>query len=132
MMVLDASVMVAALTDTGSEGVWARALVGTAPLAAPHHMPCEVANVLHRHEAARLLSAEVTAYAHGELLALPVALNPYAPCAERAWELRANVTTHDAWYVALAELLDAPLATLDRSRSRASGPRCTFVLPTTA
>lgn len=62
MMVLDASVMVAALTGTGSEGVWARALVGTAPLAAP-----------------------------------PVALYPYAPCAERAWELRANVTTHDAW-----------------------------------
>lgn len=97
MMVLDASVMVAALTGTGSEGVWARALVGTAPLAAP-----------------------------------PVTLYPYAPCAVRAWELRANVTTHDAWYVALAELLDAPLATLDRSLSRASGPRCTFVLPTTA
>ena len=32
--------------------------------------------MLRRHEAARLLSAKATAFAHGELLALPVALYP--------------------------------------------------------
>lgn len=56
-------------------------------------------------------------------------LYPYSTCAERVWELRADVTTYTAWYVAVAELLDAPLATLDLPLSRAPGPRCDFVLP---
>ncbi len=32
-------------------------------------------------------------------------------------------------YVALAEALDLPLATLDRELARASGPTCRFILP---
>ena len=129
MIVVDASMVFAALTGVGEDATWAESVLASSDLGAPHHMPGEVANVLRRHELARLLSPEVTAFAHAELLALPVALYPYAPCAERAWALRSNVTTPDAWYVALAELLDAPLATLDRPLSRASGPRCGFVLP---
>ncbi len=35
---------------------------------------------------------------------------PFGPCAERIWELRNTITAYDAWYVAVAELLDAPLA----------------------
>jgi len=35
----------------------------------------------------------------------------------------------DACYVALAELLDAPLITLDRRLAQAPGPRCGFVTP---
>jgi predicted nucleic acid-binding protein len=43
--------------------------------------------------------------------------------------LRFNVSSYDAWYIALAEQLDAPLATLDRRLSAADGPRCRFLLP---
>ena len=45
--------------------------------------------------------------------------------AERAWELRENVSFYDALYVALAEALEAPLVTLDaRLAGRpASAPR---------
>ena len=43
--------------------------------------------------------------------------------------LRENVTSYDAWYVALAEALDCPLVTLDRRLSRASGPTCEFITP---
>ena len=39
----------------------------------------------------------------------------------RAFELRANVTTHDTCYIALAEALDWPLCTIDRRRAHASG-----------
>ena len=39
------------------------------------------------------------------------------------------VTCYDASYVALAELLDAPLVTLDRRVARAHGPRCAFLTP---
>jgi predicted nucleic acid-binding protein len=49
--------------------------------------------------------------------------------AERIWELRGAVTAHDGWYVALAESLKAPLATLDDRRTRAPGPRCSFIGP---
>jgi predicted nucleic acid-binding protein len=39
------------------------------------------------------------------------------------------VTTYDAWYVALAETLDAPLANLDLKLIRAAGVRCQIVFP---
>ena len=45
------------------------------------------------------------------------------------WELRHTVTPFDAWYAALAEELDVPLATLDARLVRASGPRCPYVTP---
>ncbi|GAB4198893.1 MAG: hypothetical protein OHK0013_08590 [Sandaracinaceae bacterium] len=42
------------------------------------------------------------------------------------WALRASLTAYDACYVALAEALSCPLATLDTRLARASGPRCRF------
>ncbi|HVR95858.1 MAG TPA: type II toxin-antitoxin system VapC family toxin [Thermoanaerobaculia bacterium] len=64
-----------------------------------------------------------------DLLQLDLELVPFTPFAERVWELRANVTSYDAWYVAVAEQFDLPLATLDRHLARATGPRCRFLLP---
>jgi predicted nucleic acid-binding protein len=64
-----------------------------------------------------------------DLLDLRVDLFLCAPFASRVWELRANVTAYDAWYVALAESLGAKLATLDTRLSRAAGPRCSFQTP---
>ena len=110
-------------------GRWAEEVLLADALTAPHLMPVEVANILRRAAMAGDISPDVAALAHGDLLQLRVGLYPYAPCAQRAWELRENVTLYDAWYVALAELLDARLATLDERLSRASGPRCGFVLP---
>ena len=54
---------------------------------------------------------------------------PYEPFADRVGQLRETVTGYDAWYIALAEALDAPLATLDLRLSRASGPTCQFYMP---
>jgi predicted nucleic acid-binding protein len=54
---------------------------------------------------------------------------PHRLLASRAWELRDTVTYYDASYVALAELLDAPLVTLDRRLAQAPGPRCAFLTP---
>ena len=46
--VLDASVVVAALIDTGPDGHWAEAELLGVPLAAPHLLPVEVASILRR------------------------------------------------------------------------------------
>lgn len=49
---------------------------------------------------------------------------PTGPLMVRAYELRANVTPHDAAYVALAESLGYTLLTADARLSRAPGIRC--------
>jgi predicted nucleic acid-binding protein len=129
MQVVDASVVVAALVDSGPDGQWSEHELGTEPLAAPHLLLVEVANILRRAARTRQISEDVAALAHLDLVQLRVELFPYELVAARVWELRSNVTAYDAWYVALAEMLDAPLATLDRKLSRASGPRCVFKVP---
>jgi predicted nucleic acid-binding protein len=127
--VVDASVVVAALIDDGPVGRWAEELVVSTPLAAPHLMPVEAANILRRAALAGDVSDDIATLAHADLLALAVELFPYDVLAERIWELRGAVTAYDGWYVALAESLQAPLATLDDRLTRAPGPRCSFIGP---
>lgn len=128
-LIVDASVVVAALVDSGLDGEWAAGVMEGQSLAAPHHMPIESANILRRAALAGHLSSDTASLAHGDLLALRIDLFPFAPLADRCWQLRENVTTYDAAYVALAEQLDAPLATLDLRLAAAPGPSCTFATP---
>lgn len=128
-IVVDASAVVAALVDGGSTGAWAASELGGGPLAAPHLMPVEATNILRRAVLTGDLSADTAALAHDDLVQLRIELFPYEPFAPRVWELRANVTAYDAWYVALAEVLGGPLVTLDLRLARAPGPRCDFRLP---
>jgi predicted nucleic acid-binding protein len=120
--VVDASVVVAALVDDGPAGRWAETLVAGQSLAAPHLMAVEAANILRRAALAGDLSDDIASLAHADLVALPPNCFPYEPFAARVWELRGAVTTYDAWYVALAESLAVPLATLDGRLSRAPAP----------
>ena len=90
-------------------------------------MTFEAANIIRRHELAGLIDPAQAAQAHTDLLDLPVEQWPYEALADRAWELRPNLTSYDAGYMALAELLDAPLVTLDRGIAKAPGARCSVV-----
>lgn len=128
-LVVDASMVVAALVDSGSSGIWAEALLARENLAAPHLMPVEVANILRRSALFGDITSDIAALAHNDLLDLQVELFPYHPFAERVWQLRENFTAYDACYIALAEMLDAPLATLDHKLVRSDGSCCTFVTP---
>lgn len=127
--VVDASVLVALATDSGPEGAWAEDLVSRGNLVAPDLALAEATNILRRLELAGEIERSQAAAAARDLLRLDVALVPFAPFAERIWELRHNLTSYDAWYVAAAEELDLPVATLDRRLTTASGPRCRFLLP---
>ncbi len=125
--VVDASVVVAALVDLGPEGVWSEQTVAEGSLIAPELVLVEASNVLRRLERSREISEIEAALANASLLRLELELFPFAPFAERVWELRKNLTCYDAWYVAMAEAFECPLVTLDRKLSRASGPMCEIV-----
>jgi predicted nucleic acid-binding protein len=132
VVVVDASVVVAGLVDSGPDGRWAERVLAAGHLAAPHLLPSEVANILRRAALVGKISADAASFAHADLLALRVDLFPYAPFADRIWDLRGNVTCYDAWYVALAEHLGCPLATLDGRLARAPGLRCAVEQPASA
>jgi predicted nucleic acid-binding protein len=128
-VVVDASVLVAFTSDAGEAGDWSDGVVADGDLVAPHLVLAEATNVLRRLELAGRLSRLEAGAAVRDLQLLDLQLVPFAPFAERVWELRQNVTSYDAWYVALAEELDLPLATLDHRLAEADGPRCRFLLP---
>lgn len=128
-LVVDASLVVSALIDSGETGKWAEAQLLAGELSAPHLMPVEAANILRWAAAKGDITADVASMAHADLLDLQVELFPYAPFSARIWELRDNATCYDAWYIALAEFLGSSVATLDRRMARAPGPRCSFRTP---
>ena len=127
--VVDASALVAALIDSGPVGQWAEGLVFGGDLAGPHLLPVETANVLRRATAGGDVSDDIATLAHADLLDLQIELFPYRMFADRVWELRHNLSSYDAWYVALAEALEAPLVTADRRLFNAPGPQCEIIIP---
>ena len=126
-LVVDASMVVAALADSGTDGRWAEVLLASDSLAAPHLLTAEASNILRRSALAGVLSPEQASLAYADLLDLRVELFPHAPFVSRIWELREDMTCYDAWYVAIAETLSAPLATLDTRLANAPGPHCRFL-----
>lgn len=128
-IVCDASVVVAMLLDSGSDGEWATERMAGADLFAPTLLLYECANIIRRQELSQTISVDQAAQAHADLLDLPVDLWPYETLSNRAWELRTKLTSYDAAYVALAELLPAPLVTLDRRIRQAPGITCPVAVP---
>lgn len=130
-VVCDASAIVMVLLDSGEDGAWLARRLAEAELYAPTLLPFECSNVIRRHEVGGLISSDQAAQAHADLFDLPMELFPYESVAQRVWQLRQNLTSYDAAYVALAEALDAPLVTLDRRLSEAPGINCRVEVPST-
>lgn len=126
----DASILVSMLVDGGPAGQWATsALAAASDILAPHLALFEAANILRRHQLAELVTAEQAAQAHVDLLELPMDLWPYELLAPRTWQLRSNLSVYDGSYVALAEMTDTPLATLDARIAGAPGVSCVVASP---
>jgi predicted nucleic acid-binding protein len=105
--------------------MWAEKLLASGQLHAPELVLAEALNMLRRLERA-------TPEAHGaqdDLVRLDIDLFSFDPFADRVWELRHNLPSYDAWYVALAEALGLPLATLDARLSRSNLIACRFLTP---
>ncbi len=127
--VCDASAVAALLLDSGPDGQWVTRTIGSGEIAAPALVAYETANVIRRHELAGQISPDQSAQAHADLLDLAIELWPYDVLATRAWELRLNLSIYDATYVALAEITDLTLVTLDKRLAKASGIRCRIAAP---
>jgi predicted nucleic acid-binding protein len=128
-IVIDASVLVAALVDTGRNGVWAEAVLGQGPLYGPELIAVETTDILRRLERAKRITKLEANAAHLDHQRLNIELYPFLPFADRVWALRHTLTSYDAWYVAVAEALELPFATLDLRLARAKGLACELLLP---
>lgn len=124
MRVIDASVLLPALAHDGEQGAVARARIREERLAAPELLDLEVGHALRRHVQAGTVTTERAGRALGALVQMPIWRVPHRDVVGRAWELRDNLSIYDASYVALAELLRAPLLTADGRLARAPGVRC--------
>lgn len=129
LAVWDASALVTLLLDPGPDGEWAAVQFARSDVAGPALVDFEVSNVIRRRERAGQVSADQAAQAHADLLDLRIERWAYQPLSRRVRELRENLTSYDASYVAVAELLDVPLITLDRRLSRAPGLKCAVLTP---
>lgn len=125
MIVPDASVVVNALLDSGRDGALAReVLTATDERHAPHLLDVEVTSALRRWvNAGRLRPQEATA-AIADLRDLDVVRHGHAMLLEQAITLRDSVSTYDAMYVALADLLGAELVTADHPLSNGASTHC--------
>ena len=96
------------------------------------HAPClidvEVANVVRRYAARGEIDSRRGSEALSDLVEFPMHRHPHVPLLHRIWELRHNLTAYDAAYVALAEVLGAPLVTRDARLAASSGHRAQIEL----
>ncbi|GAB2574493.1 type II toxin-antitoxin system VapC family toxin [Microlunatus antarcticus] len=120
MIVVDASALVQALLQDAS----ARAALRGDELHAPFLIDSEVLNALRGHFLGGRISDTEAALVIAQLGAMDLSRHSAVPLAERAWELRSNLTAYDASYVALAERLGGGLVTADARIARAPGLRC--------
>ena len=125
MIAVDASVTALALLDEGRAGDRCRAaLHADSQWLVPEHWLVEVLSVIR----GSLLGGKVGSGHAADAVAAAAALEPVVIptrlLATRIWDLRGNLTTYDAAYVAVAEQWRCTLVTSDARLTRANGPRC--------
>lgn len=129
MIVLDASSVVElVLRLPGGDAVARRLDQAESSLHAPHLLPLEVIQTIRRLSALRLITPDLAAAALVDVADLDVLLHEHNDLLPRIWDLRHNLTAYDAAYVALAEVLDAPLLTFDARLAAAPGHLATIEL----
>lgn len=130
MIVIDASAAVELLlwTERGQR-VAERIADPAATMHAPHLLAVEVAQAVRRLERAGEVSGNRAMGALEDLVALDVAHYEHELLLPRIWQLRQNVSAYDAAYVALAEILEAPLLTFDEKLATSPGTRAKFIIP---
>jgi predicted nucleic acid-binding protein len=124
VIVVDASVLVPALVDDSPGGDAIRGRLRDEQLVAPALIDIEVMHATRRAALEGRLDERRARQALVDLMAAPVRQVPHGGLLPRIWALRHNMTPYDAAYVALAEVIGAPLLTADRRLAGAPGCEC--------
>lgn len=97
-------------------------------LHAPHVIDLEVASALRRLETAGTLGADDGGRILRALGKADLHRHPHRPLLSQIRALRGNLSPYDAVYVALADVLQAPLVTTDRRLANAPRLPCVVEL----
>lgn len=128
MLVTDAGAWVRALFDEDPGGALRERLRLEDYVDAPALIDLEFLSAARGLVSRKLVTRAAAEAAIEAFLSAPIDRHSHGPLAWRSWELRSNLTPYDASYVALAELLGAPLLTVDRRLARAPQVRCPIEL----
>lgn len=121
MLIVDTSAVLDALVARVPARGLVERLAGDGDLHAPHLLDTEVLHALRRMTLSGELTAERAADARTDFAELSLVRYAHEPFSDRVWTLRHNLTAYDATFVALAEVLDAPLITCDAKLGAAPG-----------
>jgi predicted nucleic acid-binding protein len=122
VIVVDASAMTEFLLGTPlGLKVEARLFRHDDELHVPHLLDVEVAQALRRLVQAREVSSDRAEEALADLSDFDLHRHPHLDYLARMWDLRNNLTSYDAVYVALAEAVASPLVTCDALLGRSPG-----------
>jgi predicted nucleic acid-binding protein len=120
LIVVDASAITEVLLARSHAAAIRVALSLHSELYVPAHFHAEVLSALRRYSLRNELSDLGTAEALAKLSDLRALTYPIRELTRAIWELRFNLTTYDAAYLALARRLDAGLITLDGALAEAA------------
>lgn len=126
-LVLDASAAVELVLAT-ERGLRVADRLEGEELVAPELLDAECVSALARLERAGAVSAADGESAVRALLTLPLTRISHLALTGAAWRLRDRVRTADAFYVACARWVDAPVLTCDRRLAAAGVPDLAVLL----
>lgn len=124
MLVVDASCLFEVVADTPRSPIIAARLSSDTDHVAPEVIDVEVLGVIRAQYLRGALDETAAAQAVTDLRDWPGERFAHRWMLARVWQLRASVRGWDAFYVTLAEAMDATLVTMDTRLARAPGPRC--------
>ena len=129
MIVVDASCLFEVVIDSPRAESIRQRMAADDDHAAPHVVDIEVFSLVRRDLLLGKIDPTFAELAIDDLRSWPGERHGHRALLGRAWELRHTVRGWDGAYVALAEVLEATLVTLDARLARAPGPRCAIEVP---
>ncbi len=127
MIVVDASAVALTFADPAADprvDSAHHALRSDTAWAVPEHWRIEALSTVRGLLLGGKIDADRAAAAVQALSAMTTLVEPTAPHLARIWQLRDNLSTYDAAYVAVAEALGLTLVTADVRIARAGVARC--------
>lgn len=120
MIVVDTSAVLDVLTGRPVNAVLEARLIDDGDLHAPHLIDIEMLHALRRLVHTGQLSLDRATEVRSDFRDLTLTRYPHEQLADRIWSLRDDITTYDAAFVALADVLGVVLVTTDARLARAT------------